>query len=319
MRGVRSLGLLALYVGAQLVALALALPFRREGLMTNSSPNSPTGPLYIVVLIVLVPLVILLIAKRPKLLDTLRWLILLGIGFSLAVTLDATLALVLPAPMYLPPYGAAFVWELASPIAMMIAIGGFLALLMEPQWYVVDTVGFLAAGALVAIFGISFGILPVFILLGVLAVYDAIAVYKTKHMVALADVVTEMKLPILMVVPTGPGYDYTKTGGFQEQRNIPVEEREAMFMGLGDIVFPGILVVSSFAFLPTGLVAGLGGNLWVAFGALLGSLVGYAILMQRVVRGNAQAGLPFLNGGAILGYVLTYLIVFRSLTLGFQL
>lgn len=316
----RSFGLVGLYVGAQLVALTLALPFRSAGLASTSNPNSPTSPLFLIVVVVATSFAILWLSKRSGGLSALRWLILVLIAGSLSITLYATFSLLAPSPTYLGLTGSAQVVDLALPVAFAVAVAMFLALLMSPQWWVVDTVGFVAAGSLIALLGISFGILPTFILLGALAVYDAIAVYWTKHMISLADVVTEMKLPILMVMPDAPGYDYTKKGSFQAQRNIPVEEREAMFMGLGDVVFPGILVVSSFVFLPTtALLPGLGANLVVAFGTLAGSLCGYAYLMRLVARGNAQAGLPLLNGGALAGYVVTYLLLFHSLTLGFSL
>jgi presenilin-like A22 family membrane protease len=317
MRGLRWAGLLGLYVGAQIVALLLAFPFKSAGLATTSNPNSPTAPLYLIAVIVLAPLVILWAARRSGGLTTLRWIILVGIGASLDITLTATLALVAPAPFFLPPSGAGQVADLSIPIAAAVAVTLFLALLMEPQWYVVDTAGFMAGGALIALLGISFGILPTFILLGALAVYDAIAVYRTKHMISLADVVTELKLPILMVMPTGEGYDYTRSGSFQAQRNVPAEERDAMFMGLGDVVIPGVLIVSAFVWLPAMTVLpGVGANLLVALGALLGSLAGYAVLMGRVMKGTAQAGLPFLNGGALVGYAIAYLALFRNFTFG---
>lgn len=318
MRGaLRSLGLLALYVGAQVVALLLAFPFKTAGLSSTANPNSPTDPLLIIAIIVVAPLGILWIARRSGGVAALRLLILLGIAGSLDYTLYATFSLIAPAPFYLSPPGFALVADVALPLAGIVAVALFLALLMEPQWYIVDLTGFLAAGSLIAILGISFGILPAFILLGALMVYDAIAVYRTKHMISLADVVTEMKLPILMVMPTGAGYDYTRSGTFSAAKGQPVEEREVMFMGLGDVVIPGTLVVSSFVWLPARLTAlGVGGNLVVAVGALVGSLVGYGVLMARVARGNAQAGLPFLNGGAIGGYLLTYLLVFHDPTFG---
>lgn len=320
MRSVREFGLLALYVGAQVVALALAFPFKTAGLATTSNPNSPTDPLVIIVLIVLAPLVIIWGARRSGGMNALRWLILVGIGASLDITLTAAFALFPPGAFYFAPYGVGLAAVPSALFAAVASVVMFLALLMEPQWYVVDFVGFVAGGALIALLGISFGILPVFILLIALAVYDYIAVYRTKHMLSLADVVTDMKLPILMVMPIRGGYDYTASPTFTTQRNRPSEEREAMFMGLGDVVIPGTLIVSAFVWLPAPVVLpGIGTNLLAALGALVGSLVGYAVLMRQVLRGNAQAGLPFLNGGALAGYIVAYVLLFHSLSLGLTL
>ncbi|MGI0131956.1 MAG: presenilin family intramembrane aspartyl protease PSH [Thermoplasmata archaeon] len=320
MRALRSFGLLALYIGAQLVALVLAFPFKGAGLATTSNPNSATDPLYIIVLIVLAPIAILWLVRRSNGPALLRGVILVGIAASLVITLQATFALVTPAPFFLPYAQAGYVGDLSSILAVIVAVLILVALLIEPQWYVVDATGFLAAGSLIALLGISFGILPTFVLLGALAVYDFVAVYVTKHMVSLADVVTDLKLPILMVMPSGPGYDYTRAPTLQQQRARPTEEREAMFMGLGDVVIPGVLVVSAFVSLPTSPhFLGLGGNLLAAVGALVGSLLGYALLMRQVAGGNPQAGLPFLNGGAIAGYAVAYLLVFHSLGLGLTL
>ncbi len=319
MRSLRGFGLVGLYVGTQLAALALADPFRSEGLATSSSTQSPTAPLLIILVVVLAPLGILLFARRRGGVETLRHVLLLGIAASLYLTLDAAFSLLPPGPTLLPPYGAEITTDPALALAAMASAGLYLALLVDPEWYIVDLAGFAAGGALTAILGISFGILPAFILLGALMVYDAIAVYRTKHMVSLADVVTEMKLPILMVVPDEPGFDYPASGSLSEHRATPVEERSAVFMGLGDVVIPGTLVVSAFAWLPIGPAwLGVGANLWVALGAMLGSLAGYAGLMRLVAGGNPQAGLPFLNGGAIGGYIVAYLLVFHSYALGFR-
>ena len=209
MRSVRWLGLLGLYVGALIVGLALANPFRSEGLSSTSNAQSPTAPLLLIFVIVAAPLAILLFVRMRGAMATLRQLILILIAGSMFVTLYATFSLFPPGTILLPPYGAEIGYNPALSFAGAAAAVIFLALLMEPQWYVVDFAGFVAAGALVAILGISFGILPAFILLLALMVYDAIAVYRTKHMVSLADVVTEMKLPILLVMPDSAGYDYT--------------------------------------------------------------------------------------------------------------
>jgi presenilin-like A22 family membrane protease len=316
----RSLALVGLYAGAQLVALGLAIPFRSEGLAGSSNPNSLATPLYFLVLIILIPIVILLLAKYQGLLKGLRVFILLGIAVSLLFTLDATFAIFIPTYVFLPPVETAQAFIPSEILATVAAVVLFEALLLEPQWYIVDLVGFLAAGALIAILALEFAILPALLLLIGLAIYDAVAVYGTKHMVSLAEVVTEMKLPILMVMPSSASYDYTAPGGLAAHRAKAPEDREALFMGLGDVVFPGLLVVSSFLWLPTHpIFAGVGGNLLTGLGVLAGSLLGYFVLMGYVAKGNPQAGLPLLNGGAIAGYVVTFLLIYHSLGLGLGL
>ena len=320
MRALRAVGLVLLYIGAQAVALVLAFPFLSAGLSSTTNPNAPTDPIYIIVLIVVAPLFLLWLVRFRGAVSALRIFLLLAIAGSLDITLTAAFGLAIPEPLGLPDWISIFADFVAIPLAAACALAAFLALLIEPQWYVVDSVGFVAGASLTALLGISFGILPCFILLGALAVYDAIAVYRTKHMVSLADVVTEMKLPILMVMPGGAGYDYTAAPSLKVQREAAPEEREALFMGLGDVVIPGTLVVSAFVWLPAHATAiGLATNLLVALGAMAGSLVGYAVLMRLVAGGNPQAGLPLLNGGAILGYALFYVLLFHSAGLGLTL
>jgi presenilin-like A22 family membrane protease len=41
--------------------------------------------------------------------------------------------------------------------------------------------------------------------------------------------------------------------------------------------------------------------------------------MYFVGKGNPQAGLPLLNSGAIIGYVVSYVLVFNELSLGINL
>jgi len=90
-----------------------------------------------------------------------------------------------------------------------------------------------------------------------------------------------------------------------------------MFMGVGDAVIPTILTVSSYAFLDPARAVVPHGDILVALGTLIGSCIGFGILMRYVLKGNPQAGLPLLNGGALAGYIITYLLVFQNLSFGF--
>jgi presenilin-like A22 family membrane protease len=83
----------------------------------------------------------------------------------------------------------------------------------------------------------------------------------------------------------------------QPRERVIKKSNDAMLMGLGDVIFPGMLVLSVLQYIG-------GDDGWImAITTLIGSLIGYSILMWYVGQGKAQAGLPLLNGGAILGYI----------------
>ena len=180
--------------------------------------------------------------------------------------------------------------------------------------------------------GITFVPSLIIIFMVLAAIYDAWAVYKSKHMLDLADTMIGLKLPILLVAPQERGYSMLEEQAPMRERverievgndndntdseNDVVKEnttppmpmkprkrpKEAMFMGLGDVIFPGMLVVSAVQWLPShGFLIGMI--------TMIGGLVGYTALMTYVARGRPQAGLPLLNGGAILGYLIGGLIL----------
>ena len=120
----------------------------------------------------------------------------------------------------------------------------------------------------------------------------------------------------------------------EKKKKSKKKSRDALFMGLGDVIFPGMLVISALTFLPEwgGEVWSPFGNLYedstsfylaqllVAIGTLIGGLIGYVLLMAFVAQGNPQPGLPLLNGGAILGYIISAILtvgpeqVFQAIT-----
>ena len=115
-------------------------------------------------------------------------------------------------------------------------------MLVYPEWYVVDVIGVLTAAGAAALFGVSLAVLPVILLLVALIAYDYIAVYKTKHMLTLAEGVTDLNLPIIFVLPTKLNYSYIRSKAKIKDRKEG--ERETFIMGLGDTVMPAILAGS---------------------------------------------------------------------------
>ena len=124
-------------------------------------------------------------------------------------------------------------------------------------------------------------------------------------MIDLADTVMDLKLPVLLVIPKKLKYSLIKETKSLKEKLEEGSEREAFFIGLGDIVMPGILVVSAYNSIENGLMlAGI---------IMFGTIIGFSILMIFVIRGKPQAGLPLLCGGAIIGYLIGSLVLFGKL------
>lgn len=306
-------GLLA---ASQIAALVLSPSFRVEGFQAFPEPERPENALiYIVMILVFTGLILLFVRYRRR--NLAKYLIIGSIYLTLAfiLLLPAFYGLVALSPdVFYTELGA----NLATLIAFGAAAGLVYALVKHPEWYVVDTIGFAVAAGVTAIMGISFTILPAILLLVGLAAYDAWAVYRTKHMVALADELVTQRLPVLLVIPKRADYSLRKQPSLREQVAAG-DEREAMFIGLGDLIIPGTLSVSAFSWLdPYGpAVAGLAPNAVVALATIFGTLIGFGVLMRFVIRGNPQAGLPLLNGAAIAAFLGSYVLVYGDLRFGF--
>ena len=307
-----------LLVASQAVAIALSPLFQSSGFQAFPNPSDVTNTaIYIILILVFTAVILGLVRYRRQKLAK----------YVIMASIFVTLAFVLLLPLYYGLYYGTgqnqdpnfqnLLANVATLLSFAVAAVLVYLLVKFPEWYVVDTIGFVTAAGVTAILGISFGLLPAILLLLALAVYDAWAVYRTKHMITLADELTSQRLPILLVIPKKAGYS------FREQKSLKGqiaagEEREAMFIGLGDLIIPGILSVSAFTFLndPTLLGRSFGPVapfMTVALGTVIGSLAGFFVLMRYVLKGNPQAGLPLLNGGALLGFLATSLLVYGTI------
>ena len=345
-----------LFVAVQVGALALVEPFVDAGYQTVEDPSDPTNSLLYVGAI-LVATAVMLGAIRLGVEGLLQGLIVFAAVFLAFYVFSVTVpAVVTYAGLNLPAVAA----------AALLGVG----LLAYPEWYVIDAAGVVMGAGAAGLFGISFGLAPALLLLVVLAVYDAVSVYGTEHMLTLASGAMDLRLPVVFVVPltlsysfldddgpatleddegpddgdpdadgpgTGESDDVEASDGEEPDGEEPDGEepdssdidddgsgdadgsggaddpageafaRDAFFIGLGDAVIPTILVASAAFFRPGGAgllaVPGLAVTL-PALGAMAGTLCGLSGLLWLVTKGRAHAGLPLLNGGAIVGYLL---------------
>jgi len=267
----------------QILALFLSMPMEVNQMQAFEDPTQVSNSIYYIVMILVFTLFVLIALKK-----NMKWVISLFIYLAII----STLYYVFFALFTLIPPLSGF-----EAIASVVLSTGITVLLYKyPEWYIVDIVGVCIAAGVSALIGISLSVVPVIILLLLLAIYDAISVYKTKHMVTMAEGIMDLKLPILFVIPKHLNYSFLQEDFKQG------EKHEAFFMGLGDAVMPTLLVVSANVFMKSN------GIPYPVLGAILGTLAGHAVLSIIVMKGKPQAGLPFLNSGVILGFITGVLI-----------
>jgi presenilin-like A22 family membrane protease len=109
----------------------------------------------------------------------------------------------------------------------------------------------------------------------------------------------------MFVIPKKRNYSLIKETKSLKEKLKDKEERQAYLLGVGDVVFPGLLAVSAFHSLATN-------SLIMAIGVLAGTLLGFVALMTLVIKGKPQPGLPLLNSGAIIGYLVAGFLLFGT-------
>jgi len=266
-------------------ALLLSLPVQASGIVAFENPESVENT-FVFIAILLVFTAFLLVLIRFGL----KKVIAAVIGISIFLTFVYIFAAII--------FSLIGTTDPAVVAVLLLSVLATVLLYKYPEWYVIDGLGILIGAGVAAIFGASLDVLPVIILLVLLAVYDAISVYKTKHMITLAEGVIDLKTPILFVVPKRRNYSFIKEGIGKLGDG---GERAAFIIGMGDMIMPSILVVSANVFLNGWRLGGMI-NL-PALGAIIGSLAGLVVLLYFVMSGRPQAGLPPLNGGTILGFL----------------
>ncbi len=131
------------------------------------------------------------------------------------------------------------------------------------------------------------------VILALLSVYDIIAVYKTRHMVALAQGMMESGAIFGLIVPTSWGLF------FHSHRNIEPGE-QFMILGSGDVGLPIMFAASLVSI-------SLANAFVVGSAAVIGLFVTHLLFVNQRQR-QAMAALPPIATASILGYALSLLI-----------
>ncbi|MGC8709080.1 MAG: presenilin family intramembrane aspartyl protease PSH [Thermoplasmata archaeon] len=161
---------------------------------------------------------------------------------------------------------------------------------IRPGWMAIDILGLLISAGAAAIIGTTLGIIPIILLLLILIFYDLFAVKISKHMISLAEGSIKTGIPALFIFP--------------DEEKVIVRDiyedgkKSAVFMGFGDAAIPSTLLVSSL----------VNYTIYSAILTFIGLMLGLFILFYFMGKGKPLPGLPFLNTGALAGFLLSILM-----------
>ena len=222
-------------LASHILALILVLPFQQLGYNEAfDNPDDPTPLLFYIGFMLLFTGILLLIFKYRRG-EMLKYFMYFAFGMIVFYVM------VVPF-VYIFYYGTGINGRLLGDTATAAGLIATIVLMffyaVKQDWRITNAVGVMVAAGAIGILGVNFSILPIFLFLTFLAIYDYIAVYKTKHMITLADGVLSLGVPMML---TAPKKGVKLKAGHKPKVGIKEslakkKERDALYMGLGDLI-----------------------------------------------------------------------------------
>jgi presenilin-like A22 family membrane protease len=201
--------------------------------------------------------------------------------------------------------GALFAFALLAGVAALVsslfggtagAIAFFIGVMVyyaNPPVAAFNLILVLGLAGIASAVGFGFSPVALLIVMAILAVYDVVAVYFTRHMVKLAKVMLRRKIFFAMILPESPSGLMTRIAKVNADSGFA-------FLGTGDLVLPALFAVSVTA------AQGLGAAVPVVIGSVAGLLLTNVLFLSQRLR-RPMPALPPIVLGSIAGYVFTLL------------
>lgn len=200
----------------------------------------------------------------------------------------------------------AFYAFIPSPAIIVLAL--FLALwkIFRPNILVHNFTELFIYGGLAAIFVDIINVFAAFMLLAIISVYDAIAVWKTKHMVALARFQADSKVFAGLFIPYNLKGAKSQIKLSHPKKAIKTKKHKVAVLGGGDVGFPlifagvvmkGIMLIEPVtqAFLKTLVIP-------------VFATIALYLLLHLGEKDKFYPAMPFISAGCFVGYLIFLLL-----------
>lgn len=194
-------------------------------------------------------------------------------------------------------YGVDFFLSLfMNPITAFYFAGALtIARFVFPSIFLHNVVFLLSVVSFSTFLSLQLSSTAIIVLLAVLAVYDIIAVYLTKHMVKMAKSMIESRIIFGLIIP-----EKIKSNFWGLEKAKPGEGQGVVFLGGGDVGLPLFLVANAAA---TNTAQGV----IVAIFAIFGMALSYWLFMSQKFK-KPMPALPPISMMTILGYLMIKII-----------
>ena len=251
---------LLIFLFCQILSIVIAvylLPLDLQMALVDKNPNSIWNAVFIVGYIIFFTIVILVLKKFFK---SGNFLFLFEI-MALFSGISLVFSLILSS-----------VFSYIVTTYLLILKYSFKKETIYTKWYNNLLLGIAISGAATVI-GLSLGIIPVIVLLVLLSIYDLVAVFYTKHMVTLANMIIKKKVSLIFVIPS--------------------KKREYK-LGGGDIVIPAVISVCLFSLLlkTSTFLFSLMAVFFVWLASIVGLVITFYILEKYKKKIKALPALP---------------------------
>lgn len=191
--------------------------------------------------------------------------------------------------------------------AFYFAVAIIIARFVFPSIFLHNIVFLFSIVAFSSALSLQFSPMTIIIVLALLAVYDIVSVYYTKHMVKMAKAMIEKHLIFGFIIPEKIKYNFgkiekAKPGLSTERRGLPAGRQGmgVVFLGGGDVGLPLFLVANV-------ALSSVAQGLIIALFATLGMILSYFLFVSQKLK-KPMPALPPISMMSILGYVLVRLI-----------
>lgn len=218
------------------------------------------------------------------------------VWFLIAVTMALTVA-----------FGAFIPYSIALFLALIFALWK----IFQPNLWVQNITELFIYGGIAAIFVPIFNVLSVVILMILIAIYDAYAVWKSKHMITLAKSQSKANVFAGLLIPYNFKNDKAKIShkicksnvetNIKQKQKLKLKQKakgRVAMLGGGDIAFPIIfagVILKEF---------GLWQSLIIPFFTLAGLITLLLIGKEK----KFYPAMPFISAGCLIGLATIYLI-----------